>query len=185
MVQPSVEEPGQRLLRGFDVVSARHGGNEACALLLRLALRAAIRMPLAFALTRFGIGDVENDRPAAGRALAEVAFHFGLLPRAVVRSGSLRAVAYTRPSARPTFRTTIPPLSASSQRALMASTPDQNKRAAPCHRSTSDIQESSGPGLESPPWPKEQQFRTTISSTQPPVRPPLILPGQCRAKAVR
>src|ERR1700722_12244547 len=75
MIEPSLEELGNRQFVGLEISTALHFGNEPFTFYLCFTLAPAERMPFALARTALGITNVDDNSPPTRRTLDEVPFH--------------------------------------------------------------------------------------------------------------
>ena len=85
VVEPSIEEGRNRELVRLDRAAALQLSDQPGALDLCLPLGAREAVPAALALPGLRVAGVQDDRPAAGRSLADVASHDVFLLRALAR----------------------------------------------------------------------------------------------------
>jgi hypothetical protein len=77
VLQPAVEELPNRKFCRFDIKATAQFRNKTRAFNLRLTLSAREAMPLPAASAGSGISHIDNDRPVARRAFADVPLHDG------------------------------------------------------------------------------------------------------------
>src|SRR5437763_593135 len=75
-----IEELPDRDPARLDRPTVLQFGDQPRAFDLRLTLRSRETVPAAFALASLRVAHIDNDRPMAGRALADMPPHFGFPP---------------------------------------------------------------------------------------------------------